>query len=183
VVWSNPNNHAPLFEDVTFVLTDPKHGDVIGTLAGSDEDQDALSYEITFGNVDGAFSLDPQTGILTVADVAKLGSVAERNLTVEATDGLAVTEATVSIDIVTALESDATSSIKVYPLPAKENLNVYIPAHLRVLESSLVDISGSTVLSCDVTSEIPLTGLKQGLYFLRVNTDRGLVNLRVVVIK
>ncbi|MEA3476866.1 MAG: LamG-like jellyroll fold domain-containing protein [Bacteroidota bacterium] len=64
------NEFAPEMADQEFTIAENSPvGTIIGIVNASDGDEgQQLSFEITDGNEDGAFSIDPQSGTLSVAD-------------------------------------------------------------------------------------------------------------------
>ncbi|NVO19613.1 MAG: T9SS type A sorting domain-containing protein [Bacteroidetes bacterium] len=61
-------NHAPVINNQSFTLNEnSSNGTVVGTVVASDPDAgQSLSYILVSGNVNGAFSLNTTTGVLTV---------------------------------------------------------------------------------------------------------------------
>ncbi|MCY2931606.1 MAG: cadherin domain-containing protein, partial [Planctomycetota bacterium] len=82
------NNHYPSVAGTTFyVNSDSAVGTVVGRVMASDADaNDRLTYAITGGNTDDAFTIDSQTGDLIVHDVAPLWAESTFGLTVAVTD-------------------------------------------------------------------------------------------------
>jgi hypothetical protein len=181
----NTDNHAPVLQDVQFQITRPQNGNVVGTLEGLDSDGDLLTYTIVSGNDDEAFALGETSGVLTIADAAKLnGLAAMRELQVSVSDNSAATVVTVSIDIITSIIDDEGNMVKAYPNPVADQLHLDIPSSVRVRESFLVDISGTTVAMNDPNSKvISLSKISQGIYFLNLKTDKGKFILRIAVVK
>ena len=87
-------NEAPIIANQTFTtpenwMNSVPNGTVVGTVAASDPDiGDTLSYAITAGNVGGAFSINPGTGVISVANNIALNYevTPNFNLTVQVTD-------------------------------------------------------------------------------------------------
>lgn len=64
------NNVAPTAVGGTFSLAENSpNGTVVGSVTGLDPGADILTYSITSGNTGGAFSINPSTGEITVANV------------------------------------------------------------------------------------------------------------------
>ncbi|MCA8986024.1 MAG: cadherin domain-containing protein [Planctomycetaceae bacterium] len=74
VVQTNTGaNTAPVLNDATFFVNENANvGLIFGVVQGTDAENDPISYSITNGNTNGAFSIDPSTGILRVANSAAL---------------------------------------------------------------------------------------------------------------
>ncbi|XP_038151327.1 protocadherin Fat 2 [Cyprinodon tularosa] len=81
----------------------------------------AVSYSITEGNLHRAFSIDPNTGVITVSNVSEFRSFYQ--LTVRASDGLFKDSATVKINVTKLIPSDLQFQQKVYSTSIAENIN------------------------------------------------------------
>ncbi|MBL8866932.1 MAG: tandem-95 repeat protein [Planctomycetia bacterium] len=84
-----PVNDRPTLARAEFsVAENSPAGTSVGTIVGADVDGDALTYAITGGNRNGAFAIDPATGVITVANAAALDFETTRTfrLTVRVTD-------------------------------------------------------------------------------------------------
>lgn len=93
------NNTAPLIENQTFSITnDAAIGTSVGQVIATDEDNDVLSYSITTSNDDNIFAIDSTTGIITVSGA--LNPTTTYTLTVQVSDGLSNTDATITINLV-----------------------------------------------------------------------------------
>lgn len=102
---------APIIEDQTFAINENTANTIlVGTLTGSDSDNDPLTYTIATGNELGGFSLNP-AGDLTINDMTVLDF--ETNpvftLTVQASDGALTDEATIIINLSDQEEPPITS--------------------------------------------------------------------------
>ena len=91
VTYTTPAcNRAPVFSTSTYafsVAEDAATSTVVGTVSAADPDEDAVSYSITAGNGDGAFSIHSDTGEVVVANALDYESESSYTLTVEARDG------------------------------------------------------------------------------------------------
>ncbi|XP_012717208.2 protocadherin Fat 2 [Fundulus heteroclitus] len=81
----------------------------------------AVSYSIAEGNLHNAFSVDPNTGVITVSNASEFRSFYQ--LTVRASDGLFKDSATVKINATNLMPSDLEFQQKVYSASIIENLN------------------------------------------------------------
>jgi len=75
-------------------------------------------------------------------------------------------------------------SIRVYPIPARNIL--IIESGVRMTSVHMIDVLGQRIMSetvNDVFHEVSVSGLKEGLYFLQVQTPWGIKTLRVQVVK
>ena len=79
------NDNAPVFApaDYTLDLGEATSGPVLTVQATDAEDGGDVRYDISSGNEDGAFSLDPETGVLYVKDGGRPDA---RIMTVDAVD-------------------------------------------------------------------------------------------------
>ncbi len=78
-------------------------------------------------------------------------------------------------------ELEQKSSINIYPSPVNDKL--YIETKVEIEEVSIFDIYGRrqelSAVSCQ-TSAIDVSGLKSGIYFLKINTEEGNIVKRIV---
>lgn len=119
----NDVNEAPSLGDVTLsVSSSSADGTVVSTLAGTDPENDALTYSVTAGNDAGVFAIDAATGQLTVANGSLLNPAItpQYNLTVEVSDGTLTGSASVTVNVylnetpslsLTALSLDENSAV------------------------------------------------------------------------
>jgi hypothetical protein len=105
----NPVDDVPEIDDAITSLAENSAPatavyDVYETFTGTDSDRDgqALTYSITAGNTGGAFTIDPATGVITVANPAALDfeTTPVFNLTVQATDGATPDTAVITVNLV-----------------------------------------------------------------------------------
>src|SRR5262249_13471178 len=69
----DPVNDAPVVNDATFAVNEnAANGSVIGTVSASDIENDTITFAITGGDPNGAFAIDPDTGVISVADKTHL---------------------------------------------------------------------------------------------------------------
>lgn len=99
---NNLNDNIPSASDATISLDENSaNGSAVHSVAASDADGDALTFEITDGNSSGAFTIDATTGAITVADATKLNyeAVTGFTLTVKVSDLTKNDEATITVTI------------------------------------------------------------------------------------
>ncbi|PWD82458.1 cadherin domain-containing protein, partial [Ignatzschineria cameli] len=105
---NNLNDNAPEIEDatVTFdenIASGTKIYDVNDNLTGSDLDLDGdqITYTITAGNEEGIFEIDPNTGVITIAEGKTLDyeTLPTHQLTVTATDGTFTDTAEITVKV------------------------------------------------------------------------------------
>ncbi|MDW3193847.1 MAG: cadherin domain-containing protein [Cytophagales bacterium] len=69
IIAGEVQNQAPLAEDQEFEIAENSEvGTEVGTIEASDPEAGELTFTISSGNAQGAFALDEDTGLLTVAD-------------------------------------------------------------------------------------------------------------------
>jgi len=87
---------------------------------------------------------------------------------------LTVTPA-VSIEIVNLQEA-----VRIYPNPARNELNIATTENLTIKTLSVFDLAGRTVNNPTGLSQIDVSNLSQGVYFIRIETDKGTVTKRFI---
>lgn len=182
----NTDNHAPALDNSVFELPRNLHnGQLVGTLQADDPDGDVLLYRIDAGNDDDAFSIDPVSGSITIADASKLSSQnPARELHVAVTDRIDISAATVSIDIVTGIDNEIRTIVAAYPNPANDRLLLEIPDHITVHQSVVLDINGRVILPLNsATREINVADIKPGVYYLKVETSAGKRTLKIAIVR
>ena len=78
----------------------------------------------------------------------------------------------------TGIESHLANSIALYPNPAKEYVDVRIDGDINVTGMEVFDVYGkliNTINVVDNPTRINVSGLANGMYFVRVTTDAGAV--------
>jgi hypothetical protein len=78
----------------------------------------------------------------------------------------------------------AEGTLNLYPNPARDILNVVSDEPITQIQ--MIDMLGQIVYSQSGHGnrhQVNVTGLKQGIYFVRVNTLGGIINKRVQVLK
>ena len=137
-----------------------QYGPVGGTLAS------ATAYANTYMFT----NLNPLTTYqIQVQAVCEEGNVSDWSPAVEATT--------------TNLNSYLENNVTLYPNPAKEFVDVRIDGDLNVTGMEVYDVYGkliNTVNVIDNTTHINVSGLANGMYFVRVTTEQGVVTKRFV---
>ena len=77
--------------------------------------------------------------------------------------------------------ADGEDAVKVYPVPARDVINVEAPAQVKALE--LYNICGEKVAAVNGANAISVEELGQGVYLMRVVTTEGSSVHRVAVSK
>ncbi len=97
------NEFAPVANDATVGINeDAANGASVHTVVATDQDATAnLTYSITGGNADGVFTIDANTGEITIADNTNLDreTTASYGLTVEVSDGTNTDTAAITVNV------------------------------------------------------------------------------------
>ncbi len=104
-------NESPLVSSSTFnVYENSSIGTELGSVSGIDPELDVLSYSIASGNLAGLFSIDSNTGVITISgEGLDYESVSSFDLIVEVSDGEFTSLENVTISIVDINESPSLS--------------------------------------------------------------------------
>ena len=84
-------------------------------------------------------------------------------------------------------EFNSASDILIYPNPASESVYIKCPETGQILGLEMFDLSGKLVLRSSVIKSngssqmVDIRGLDQGLYFVIVETDLGIVSKKLLV--
>ncbi len=97
------NEFAPVANDATVAINeDAANGTSVHSVVATDQDATAnLTYSITGGNADGVFTIDANTGEITIADNTNLDreTTASYGLTVEVSDGTNTDTAAITVNV------------------------------------------------------------------------------------
>ena len=177
-------NAKPSFEDHSFSISESTDGDgtVLGTVAGTDDDGDALTYTILSGNADGAFELHETDGTLTLLD---FNAINFRNdeivLRVSAHDGFAQSSANVTIELI-ALGLQQAIDFSVYPNPTSEVLTIEVSALDQFSGGLMTDLSGRIVKTIAAEDRaVDVSHLSEGIYLLKLTVNDEAQQARVIV--
>jgi hypothetical protein len=135
-------NEAPVVADQGFTAAENSaNGTVVGTVASSDVDAgDTRSYAITGGNTGGAFTINPISGALSVANTAALDfeTTPSFTLTVQVTDaGGLVQTSTVSVDLADIAEGEGlVVAVRLEDPPARDEDPTPNPVPTEELEAA-----------------------------------------------
>ncbi|MCL1937935.1 MAG: T9SS type A sorting domain-containing protein, partial [Candidatus Azobacteroides sp.] len=90
-------------------------------------------------------------------------------------DPIAVfTESFETAQIPTSLEEVAVHSLQIFPSPAQSDL--FIQSKLPIKKVEICSLAGTLVLSeSNFTGKISVSALPQGVYLVKVHTDKGLI--------
>src|SRR5690606_23385062 len=71
--------------------------------------------------------------------------------------------------------------IKIYPNPAKDMVYLDLQDDLQIHKAEIIDYTGKVVQTeKDVTENISVKGLATGVYILRLSTDKGMYQNRLI---
>lgn len=92
---------------------------------------------------------------------------------------------TFTVLAVLGLEPDWANALKLYPIPAQNQLTVEVPASIAIEQVSLNNLSGSAVIRQPIqnrshTATLSVGDLPKGVYVLTVQTAKGVVSRKVV---
>ncbi|UFH32532.1 M28 family peptidase [Chryseobacterium sp. C-71] len=74
-------------------------------------------------------------------------------------------------------------SVKVYPNPAKNILNIELPNTIKNFNIEITDMSGKLVLKSENQKGINVSALENGVYFCSIKTDTESVTRKIVIKK
>ncbi len=172
-------NDAPVFQNEPYSFSIAENsavGTFVGQITATDEDIPAqtLTYEITAGNEDRAFAINPSTGQITVADQDALDyeATSSYSLTVRVTDNGSPVQndtAAVAITVIDIHEEPVLDAIETAALSYTENQSpLALTGQLTVededdthLESATIQITGNFQSGEDVlafTNTATITG-------------------------
>jgi len=123
-------NETPVIVDQTFETDEGlDNGLTIANVVASDPENDNITFSLKSGNTDDAFSINATTGVITINDMTALEFDANPifSLVIEISDGELTAEATITIgliEVILSIEDEFKNSIKVYPNPVRNILNV-----------------------------------------------------------
>lgn len=137
-------------------------GDIITGFYETPQSMNEHTANDTFANVNPAYVFN-----VGKAAVGALQHFAVANTT------LSVNETNVNL-----LES-----VKVYPNPAKNILNIELPNHVKDFHVEITDMSGKLVLKSENQKEINVSALENGVYLSSIKTDNESVTRKIVIKK
>jgi hypothetical protein len=76
-------------------------------------------------------------------------------------------------------EVQAASPLRVHPNPAKYEINIG-NGEFKIENVEIVDLSGKTLSSFNNQAKINVSALPQGIYFIKINTGRGILTEKFV---
>jgi hypothetical protein len=185
-------NENPIISNQMFFIDEfSSIGTQVGLIVASDPDEgQLLTYNILSGNIENAFSLSQETGLLTVGNQNALDYDINPSfyLVVEVSDdgsGNLTNQALITVNLY-ELASDGgfeqnNISCNVFPNPAKDIINVKVKNfEAGITTISIMDLSGTTIIieeflekGSQLSKQIDIERLNKGLYLISIqNTDK-----------
>ena len=174
---STTTNQAPTITAATYSLAENSvNGTVLGTVEASDPDGDTLTYTFVSGNDAEAFSLDSESGELTVSTSSALDfeTTPTFNLGIEVSDG-ALSDLTIfTINLTDVEEEEETLSLAdasemIYPNPTDGIINIKIAAFK---EATIYNLSGKRIMR-STDNRIDVSALSEGVYIIKLENRSG----------
>jgi len=78
-------------------------------------------------------------------------------------------------------ELEALQNITVSPNPANDKLFIQNPMNIEMKRVSLQSVEGKEILMLDNKYEINISTLSEGIYFLKLETDKGFLTKRIII--
>jgi len=184
------------------VLTTAAYGYQVGTVLAEDPDMNqSMIFEITNGNVQNTFAINPITGVLTVDNTSALSRMNNRiiSLTVKVTDNgnpALFSFETVVVRVIKKKKNTATvyshefeREIIVYPNPSSDGLftiNVTeVDEEEDIIALRISNMNGNSVYTTQAKSlrmhELNLSHLPKGMYLMQiVQSDKSAVKKLII---
>jgi predicted extracellular nuclease len=143
---------------------------IVGSINATDINGDILTYSITSGNTNGAFSINASTGQITVANRAALDfeTTPSFSLTVGVSDGSLTDSATVTVNLTNVNEAPTAVSLNNQVTAIAENTST--TTRIKVADIAITDDAlGTNTLSVSGTDAIFFEVVGTGLY-IKANT-------------
>lgn len=87
------------------------------------------------------------------------------------------------VDVSTGINNPAiVNKVNVFPNPVKEILHIHA-SDVIIEKVFLYDVNGRLMIQKSNANAIPVAGLPEGLYFCKIQTDKGLITKRIAVVK
>ena len=80
----------------------------------------------------------------------------------------------------TGIDEVSNDAIQIYPNPVKDQLTIN-NGELKIINVEIVDITGKIISTFNSQlSTINVSSLQQGIYFVKIETDKGIVTRKIV---
>ena len=170
-------NQAPTITAATYSLAENSvNGTVLGTVEATDPDGDTLTYVIVNGNDAEAFSLDSESGELTVSTSSALDfeTTPTYSLGIEVSDGALSDLAIFTVNLTDVEEEEETLSLAVasemiYPNPTDGIINIKMA---EFKEATIYNLSGKRIMR-STYNRIDVSSLSEGVYIIKLENRSG----------
>jgi hypothetical protein len=175
---STTTNQAPTITAATYSLAENSvNGTVLGTVEASDPDGDTLTYVIVSGNDAEGFSLDSESGELTVSTSSALDfeTTPTYSLGIEVSDGALSDLAIFTINLTDVDEEEeetlslTDASEMIYPNPTDGIINIKMASFK---EATIYNLSGKRILR-STDNRIDVSSLSEGVYIIKLENRSG----------
>lgn len=162
-----------------------------------------LTYDISSGNGQGVFAIDPTSGQLSLADAEAINTETDTvtyRLGVSVSNGIRQTTETVEVvlinqtseesDQVTAIggEVSSSSTFNIYPNPATNYLNIELgEAQTGKVRIDISTLSGQSIythqydLTNSVAPRIDISSVPKGMYLIKLFTNNTQMTKPVII--
>ena len=172
-------NQPPTITADTYSLAENSaNGTVLGTIEATDPDGDTLIYTIVSGNDAEAFSLNSNSGELTVSTSSALDfeTTPTYSLVIEVSDGASSDSALFLINLTDVDEEEeeetlslADASEMIYPNPTDGIINIKMAAFK---EATIYNLSGKKIMR-STYDRIDVSSLSEGVYIIKLENRSG----------
>uniref|UniRef100_UPI004048ED3F T9SS type A sorting domain-containing protein n=1 Tax=Gelidibacter sp. TaxID=2018083 RepID=UPI004048ED3F len=163
-----------LYADIWYSFTMPVDGNVI---ISENSDINLMTlYDVCNGSLLGCFSdngsfenlianTNYKLQVLRKSDFLSYSTTSDNfNITVESTLGV---------------QEITNNNIKLYPNPTSDYIN--ISSQTPIIEIDMYDVLGKHVLSTSQTTQIDVSQLTSGLYFVKIQSDKGEIIKKIII--
>ncbi|MDN5211462.1 GDSL-type esterase/lipase family protein [Fulvivirgaceae bacterium BMA12] len=197
-VTVNAINDPPVFNlsEANLELTvgfDPTEVNALAEEVPLDEASQTVSYSIAPSTVDFVDISVDNTGKISISPKAG-NKTGQQEFAVLANDGQSVNNTYVAsfvlaVTLTVGIEDELEKSIKMYPIPAENELNVQLEnEYLGPVDLKLYDLNGGLITSDAffkattlINKRIKVDQIKSGLYLMKIQLDRGEVWSKVLI--
>lgn len=145
----------------------------------------AETFEIVAGTLPSGISFDQATGVLSGTFLS--ADESEVTLKVSNAHGFAYASLAFNVEQVLATSSLSSGYIQIYPNPAKDIITITAKGTGIIKEVTLADVYGKVIrqsispLNNQFTLNV--TELPAGIYFIRINSEAGVVTEKIKVVE